>query len=111
KCDRHATLSREQASRASTFGGCRCDRAIEPPERQVVMRRVFQGGRMTRLRHRRHSPSHHLPPHNLTWLSRNALTITLTDDAAMAAAAITGDSVRPSSGYSTPAATGMPAAL
>ena len=43
--------------------------------------------------------------------SRKALTITLTDDSAIAAAATAGDSSSPNTGYSTPAATGMPATL
>jgi pimeloyl-ACP methyl ester carboxylesterase len=51
------------------------------------------------------------PAHHLTLFSRRALAITLTDDAAIAAAAITGESSRPKTGYSTPAAIGMPAAL
>ena len=43
--------------------------------------------------------------------SRSALPTTLTDDSAMAAAAITGDSRIPKIGKSTPAAIGTPAAL
>jgi hypothetical protein len=39
------------------------------------------------------------------------LLITLTDDSDVARAAMTGDSSRPMNGYSTPAATGTPAAL
>ena len=39
-----------------------------------------------------------LTTHHLTLLSRNAFAITLTDDAAIAAAAITGDSRRPNTG-------------
>ena len=42
---------------------------------------------------------------------RNALPITLTEDSAMAAAATTGESNKPKKGYSTPAASGMPATL
>lgn len=43
--------------------------------------------------------------------SRNALPTTLTDDNAIAAAAMIGDSSNPNTGYSTPAAIGIPAAL
>ena len=43
--------------------------------------------------------------------SRRALVMTLTEDSAMAAAAMMGESRRPVSGYSTPAAIGMPATL
>ena len=43
--------------------------------------------------------------------SRSAFAITLTDDSAIAAAATTGDNNRPENGYSTPAASGMPAVL
>src|SRR5690606_22416432 len=43
--------------------------------------------------------------------SRSALAITLTDDSAIAAAAMTGDSRMPKTGYRIPAATGTPAAL
>ena len=43
--------------------------------------------------------------------NRSELLITLTDDSAMAAAAMAGDSVSPKKGYNTPAATGTPAAL
>ena len=43
--------------------------------------------------------------------SRSALMMTLTDDSAIAAAAMTGDSSHPNTGYSTPAAIGMPAVL
>ena len=46
-----------------------------------------------------------------TVLRRSALPITLTDDSAIAAAAITGDNRIPNTGYSTPAAIGTPAAL
>ena len=42
---------------------------------------------------------------------RSALLMTLTDDSAIAAAATTGDSSHPKNGYSTPAASGMPATL
>jgi hypothetical protein len=49
--------------------------------------------------------------HSFTLLSRSALAMTLTDESAIAAAAITGDNVRPIKGYSTPAAIGTPAAL
>lgn len=42
---------------------------------------------------------------------RREFPITLTDDSAMAAAAMAGESVRPINGYRTPAATGTPAAL
>ena len=52
------------------------------------------------------------PPHvRSIALSRSALPTTLTDDNAMAAAAMIGDSSKPKLGYSTPAAIGMPAAL
>ena len=43
--------------------------------------------------------------------SRRALPITDTELSAMAAAAITGDSRMPATGYRTPAATGTPMAL
>ena len=43
--------------------------------------------------------------------SRIALPITLTEDSAMAAAAMIGESRIPKIGYSTPAATGTPRAL
>lgn len=49
--------------------------------------------------------------HSWTFLSRNAFPITLTDDNAMAPAAIIGESVMPNQGYRTPAATGTPTAL
>ena len=49
--------------------------------------------------------------HSRTVLNRIALPITLTDDSAMAAAAMIGDSRMPKNGYSTPAATGTPSAL
>ena len=52
-----------------------------------------------------------LPHVRRTVLSRVALAITLTEDSAMAAAAMIGDSRMPNTGYSTPAATGTPAAL
>ena len=42
---------------------------------------------------------------------RRALAITLTEDRAIAAAAMIGDSSRPKTGYRTPAAIGTPAAL
>ncbi len=42
---------------------------------------------------------------------RSAFAITLTDDSAIAAAATTGESSTPKNGYSTPAASGMPATL
>ncbi len=44
-------------------------------------------------------------------LSRSELAMTLTDESAMAVAASTGESSMPKNGYSTPAATGTPAAL
>jgi hypothetical protein len=44
-------------------------------------------------------------------LSRSEFNTTLTEDNAMAAAAIVGDSKMPKTGYSAPAATGTPAAL
>jgi hypothetical protein len=43
--------------------------------------------------------------------SRRALPITDTELSAIAAAAITGDSRTPATGYSTPAATGTPMAF
>ncbi len=49
--------------------------------------------------------------HSRTVRRRMALPITLTDDSAMAAAAMIGDSRMPKSGYSMPAATGTPRAL
>ncbi len=49
--------------------------------------------------------------YNLTFASRSAFPITLTEDSAIAAAAIMGDSRRPKTGYSTPAAIGTPAPL
>lgn len=49
--------------------------------------------------------------HSLTRFSRSALPTTLTDDRAIAAAAMIGDSRMPKNGYNTPAATGTPAAL
>ena len=52
-----------------------------------------------------------LPDHSFTPRSRDAFAITLTEDSAMAAAAMIGDSRMPKNGYSTPAATGMPSAL
>ncbi len=48
---------------------------------------------------------------NRAVLSRSALPTTLTEDSAIAAAAITGESRIPKNGYSAPAATGTPAAL
>ena len=42
---------------------------------------------------------------------RNALAMTLTEDSAMAAAAMIGDSSQPKAGYNRPAAIGTPAAL
>ena len=51
------------------------------------------------------------PDYSFTPRSRDAFAITLTDDSAMAAAAMIGDSRMPKNGYSTPAATGMPSAL
>ncbi len=49
--------------------------------------------------------------HSRTVRRRMALPITLTEDSAMAAAAMIGDSRMPKIGYSTPAATGTPSAL
>lgn len=49
--------------------------------------------------------------YSFTEFSRNALAMTLTELSAMAAAASIGESSQPVSGYSTPAATGMPSAL
>ena len=43
--------------------------------------------------------------------SRNALLMTETDDRLIASAASMGDSSTPVTGYSTPAAIGMPSAL
>ena len=43
--------------------------------------------------------------------SLSELPMTLTDDSAMAAAAMAGDNVSPKNGYRTPAATGTPAVL
>jgi hypothetical protein len=43
--------------------------------------------------------------------SRLALVTTDSEEAAMAAAAIIGDSTSPANGYSSPAAMGMPAVL
>ena len=43
--------------------------------------------------------------------SRRALLMTLTEDSAIAAAAMTGERSRPNAGYRMPAATGMPATL
>ena len=43
--------------------------------------------------------------------NRRALRMTDTEESAMAAAAMTGDSSQPNAGYSTPAAMGMPATL
>jgi hypothetical protein len=48
---------------------------------------------------------------NLARANLNALPITLTEDNAIAAAPIIGDSRMPNTGYSTPAAIGTPAAL
>jgi hypothetical protein len=44
-------------------------------------------------------------------VGRSALPTTLTDESAMAAAAMIGDSRMPKNGNSTPAATGTPAEL
>jgi hypothetical protein len=52
-----------------------------------------------------------LPLHNSTRRSRSALVMTDTDDRLIAAAAIIGDSRRPVTGYSSPAAIGTPSAL
>lgn len=52
-----------------------------------------------------------LKTHKLIRRSRKALVITDTELKLMAAAAIMGDSSRPKTGYSTPAATGTPRAL
>jgi [protein-PII] uridylyltransferase len=49
--------------------------------------------------------------HNFSDRSRKALPTTLTELSAIAAAAITGDSRSPNTGYSTPAATGTPKPL
>ena len=49
--------------------------------------------------------------YSLTRLSRNALPMTLTEESAIAAAAMMGESMTPRNGYSTPAAMGTPAAL
>ena len=49
--------------------------------------------------------------HSTARLSRSAFPITDTELTLIAAAAIIGDSSRPTNGYSTPAATGTPAAL
>src|SRR5688500_5551024 len=49
--------------------------------------------------------------HSSTRRSRSALPMTDTELKLIAAAAIIGDSSTPNSGYSTPAATGIPAAL
>ena len=45
------------------------------------------------------------------WRRRLALVTTDSDEAAMAAAAMVGDSTIPKNGYSSPAATGMPMVL
>jgi len=50
-------------------------------------------------------------PHNLFAFNRSALPTTLTDDNAIAAAAMIGDSSTPNVGYRIPAAIGTPAAL
>ena len=57
------------------------------------------------------SPSTPAPSYSRTARSRRALPTTDTELSAMAAAAITGDSRMPATGYSTPAATGMPTTL
>jgi hypothetical protein len=60
-----------------------------------------------------HSPSAFGLLHHSTFAARrrSALATTLTDDRAIAAAAMTGDRSRPKKGYGTPAASGMPATL
>ncbi len=50
-----------------------------------------------------------LHPYSFTIRNRNALTITLTDDSDIVAAAKIGDSKMPKNGYSTPTAIGTPA--
>src|SRR3954447_25226061 len=49
--------------------------------------------------------------HSCVTRNRNALPTTLTDDSAMAAAAMIGESRIPKVGYRIPAAIGIPAAL
>jgi hypothetical protein len=51
------------------------------------------------------------PSLSCTRLKRKALAMTLTEDIAIAAAPMTGESRMPKKGYSTPAAIGTPAAL
>ena len=62
---------------------------------------------------REHLTRRRCPDHSRTETVFNlsAFVMTLTDDSAMALAAITGDSRIPKNGYSTPAAMGMPATL
>ena len=54
---------------------------------------------------------HQTMDQSLTDRKRSALLITDTEDRLIAAAAMTGLSSRPNTGYSTPAATGIPSAL
>ena len=49
--------------------------------------------------------------HSFMLRNRAAFAITLTEDSAIAAAAMIGDSRMPKNGYSAPAATGTPTAL
>lgn len=49
--------------------------------------------------------------YNFKFLSRNELEITETEEKLIAAAAITGESSMPNTGYNTPAAIGTPTEL
>ena len=50
-------------------------------------------------------------PYNFKFLRRNEFPITETEEKDMAAAAMTGESKIPKTGYNTPAATGTPMEL
>jgi hypothetical protein len=56
-------------------------------------------------------PVIHLEVSRCSARKRSAFPITLTDESAIAAAAMIGESNKPNTGYSTPAAIGTPAAL
>lgn len=61
--------------------------------------------------HQQFIQSHAAERQSRTKRSRKELPITLTDDSAIAAAAMIGDRRMPKNGYSAPAAIGTPAAL
>lgn len=79
--------------------------------RTLLMVELLANGDPTvQLRHRRPEPPSKSQSTE-TVRKRSAFAMTLTDDNAIAAAATTGESSKPKNGYSTPAASGMPATL